>query len=543
MDRRLKAAWITTDQALAVRLGAVLAVEGWESLAFLSLPEALAAHSVSPFDMLVIDAQLEDMAKPGALQGAVDMFGGTPIMLLRGNGGQALEITSGGPLCNAPRDPGSWKDVLEPMIHLFMEKIRNGIEMEELGGKLLLFQTITKTAEIASSTGRTLEENMDDALKITLEAMNASRGSIMLTDKSGKALVVRAATNPDILGMAQPLDSGSIASVSIRQNAVIRGDNRDIPSANRADKERGYKSPHLLTIPISFQGAIIGVINVTDKVDDAMFSAEDESMFSIISGVIITALLSAEVHKERDRLNDTNIKLEELQSFKEAMMHMLVHDLKGPAGDVISNLSVLREYVTGDFATELLDVAESSSEELLEMIMSILDLNKIEEGRFIIQKAETDVVKLAREATRKTQMSVQRENKTVMFETETETLTAVVDERILSRVIWNLLSNANNHTSGGGEIKVGVKRMGEGGFVVTVSDNGVGIQEEYLDRLFEKFYQADGTSHSRHSSGLGLTFCKMAMEAHGGSISVESQPGLGTAFSIIMPPAPVEKTK
>jgi two-component system sensor histidine kinase KdpD len=542
IDRRLKSAWITEDQTLAVRLGSALSVEGWESLAFPTLPEIVAAHSVSPFDMLVIDSQLEGMAKPGALQEAVNKFGGAPILLLRGDGGQALEITSGGPLCQAPRDTGAWKDTCEPMIHLFMEKVRDGIELEIVGRKLILFQTITKTAEIASSANRSLEENMADALKITLEAMNASRGSIMLADKGGNTLVVQAATNPDIIGKTQSLDSGSIASVAIRQNTVIRGDNRDISSANRADKERGYKSPHLLTIPISFQGAVIGVINVTDKVGDTRFSTEDESMFSIISGVIITALLSAEVLKERDRLNDTNAKLKELQSFKETMMHMLVHDLKGPAGDVISNLSVLREYVTGDFATELLDVAESSSEELLEMIMSILDLNKIEEGRFIIHKVETDIVRLAREATRKTQMSAQRENKTVTFATQVETLMAVVDERILSRVIWNLLSNANNHTSGGGEIKVSVAPRVEGGFVVTVSDNGSGIQEEYLDKLFEKFYQADETTHSRHSSGLGLTFCKMAMEAHGGSISVESQPGIGTSFSINMPGNVIENT-
>lgn len=542
MTRRLKAVWITVDQPLATRLGAVLAVEGWESLGLRSLPEAVAIHSISPVDMLVIDAELEDMAKPGALQDAVNTFGGAPVMLLRGDGGQVLEIRSSGPLCQAPRDSSSWKALSGPMIHLFMEKIRNEMELETIGRKLLLFQTITKTAEIASSADRTLDENLGEALKITLAAMNASRGSIMLTDNGGKTLVVRAATNTEIIGMAQPLDSDSIASIAIRQNAVIRGENRDFPMANPADERRGYKSPHLLTIPISFQGSVIGVINVTDKFDETRFSADDESMFSIISGVIITALLSAEVHKERDRLKETNVTLKDLQSFKETMIHMLVHDLKGPAGDIMSNLSVLREYVAGDFATELLDVAESSSEELLEMIMSILDLNKIEEGRFIIHKTETDIVTLARSATRKTQMSAQRENKTVRFETETETLTAMVDERILTRVIWNLLSNANNHTAGGGEITVAVKRMGYGGFIVTVSDNGSGIQEEYLDKVFEKFYQTDEASHPKYSTGLGLTFCKMAMEAHGGNIQVESEPGVGTSFCIIMPPGPVEKT-
>jgi two-component system sensor histidine kinase KdpD len=516
-------------------------VEGWESLGLRNLSEAVGIHSISPVDLLVIDTQLEDMAKPGALQDTVDQFGGAAILLLRGEGGQAMEIRTGEPMCQAPRGENLWKAASEPMIHLFMEKIQNGIELETTSRKLLLFQTITKTAEAASSAERTLEQNLDDALKITLEAMNASRGSIMLADNRGKTLVVRAATNPEIVGMAQPLDADSIAAISIRQNTVIRGENSDFPGANQAEERRGYKSPHLLTIPISFQGAVIGVINVTDKFDEARFSADDESMFSLISGVIMTALLSAEVHKERDRLTDANVTLRELQSFKDGMIHMLVHDLKGPAGDITSNLSVLREYVAGDFATELLDVAESSSEELLEMIMSILDLNKIEEGRFIIQKTQTDIVEIARKATRKTQMSTQRENKTVTFETQAETLTAIVDERVLSRVIWNLLSNANNHTAGGGEIKVSVTPMGEGGFIVTVSDNGSGIQEEYLDKVFEKFYQTDEMRPSKYSTGLGLTFCKMAMEAHGGSITVKSEPGVGTSFSIIMPPAPVEK--
>lgn len=541
MKKRLKAVWITVDRALSSRLEALIATEGWESLGLRSVSEALAIHSISPVDLLVIDAELPEMAEPGAMQKMVDKLDGVPIIILRGAGGRTLEIMCKGPICPAPRDDSLWKTVSEPMFHLFMENIQNAIELESSRRKLLLLQTVTKTAEVASSAKRTLDENLGEALKITLEAMNASRGSIMLLDDDN-TLVVRAATNPDIIGMTQSLDSGSIASISIRQNNVVRGENRDFPGAEQPEGKRGYKSPHLLTIPISFQGSVIGVINVTDKLDEAKFSEDDESMFSVISGVIITALLSAEVHNERDRLKNVNLQLKDLQAFKDTMINMLVHDLKGPAGDIMSNLSVLREYVSGDFALELLDVAESSSEELLEMIMSILDLNKMEEGRFAIQKVETDIVNLARNAALKTQASAQRANKTVKFEPGTETLTAMVDERIISRVIWNLLSNANNHTGDGGEIKVCVAQVGEGGFSVTVADNGAGIQKEYLDKVFEKFYQADDTRPVKYSTGLGLTFCKMAMEAHGGSISVQSEPGVGTSFSIIVPSPVVEKT-
>lgn len=540
--KRLKAVWVTADQALAARLKAVMAADGWESLGLHSISEAVATHSISPVDMLVIDAGLPELAGPAGIQNAVDMFGGPPVMILRGEGGQAPEISSKGPVCTAPRDESSWKNVSEPMFRLFMEKIQNAIEMEATRRKLFLLQTVTRTADVVSSAKRTLDQNLGEALKITLEAMNASRGSIMLINEDDNTLVVRAATNQDIIGKAQSLDSGSIASTSIRQNNVIRGENTGFQGVKPSAGERGYKSAHLLTIPISFQGSVIGVINVTDKHDETRFSEDDESMFSVISGVIITALLSAEVHNERNRLKNTNVKLEELQSFKDSMIHMLVHDLKGPAGDIMSNLSVLREYVSGDFALELLDVAESSSEELLEMIMSLLDLNKMEEGRFVIQKAETDIVELARKMASKTQASTQRANKAVTFETQAETLTAMLDERILSRVIWNLLSNANNHTGDGGKIKVSVARMGEGGFTVTVADNGAGIQKEYLDKVFEKFYQADDAHPVKYSTGLGLTFCKMAMEAHGGSISVKSEPGVGTSFSIIMPPPAVEKT-
>ena len=542
MTQRLKAVWITVDRLLSSRLEALIATEGWESLGLRSVTEALAIHSISPVDLLVIDAELPEMAEPGEMQKMVDKLDGVPMIILRMSGGRTLEIMCKGPICPAPRDDSLWKAVSEPMFHLFMENIQNAIELESARRKLLLLQTVTKTAEVASSARRTLDENLGEALKITLEAMNASRGSIMLLD-DGNTLVVRAATNPDIIGKTQSLDSGSIASISIRQNNVVRGENRDFTTGVKAPEgKRGYKSAHLLTIPISFQGSVIGVINVTDKMDDAKFSEDDESMFSVISGVIITALLSAEVHNERDRLKNANLQLKDLQAFKDTMINMLVHDLKGPAGDIMSNLSVLREYVSGDFALELLDVAESSSEELLEMIMSILDLNKMEEGRFVIQKAETDIVTLARNAAFKTQASAQRANKAVKFEPETEMLTAMVDERIISRVIWNLLSNANNHTGEGGEIKVCVSRLGEGGFSVTVADNGAGIQKEYLDKVFEKFYQADDTRPVKYSTGLGLTFCKMAMEAHGGSISVQSEPGVGTSFSIAIQEDAIEKS-
>lgn len=404
-------------------------------------------------------------------------------------------------------------------------------QCESCRARLQFYEAMTMLAKSIASRSATLSENMRHVLDTVLMQVRAERGSIML--KEGDSLVVRAATNPEIMGMRQPLDSRSASAFAALENIplIVEGA-KSMPDLIGHDG-RDYKSENFISIPISFQGEAIGVINVTDKDDLSRFDKEDEGMISTLSGVIVNALLAAEVQEERDRVKTAHGELQDLQILKDNLMHMIVHDLKGPAGMIISNLSMLDEYVTDDFAREVLNSALSSGEELSAMILNILDVSKIEEGKFRLNVEPKDIVELTRAMTKKIETQISREDKKITFTTESDTTIARVDQEIYSRVVWNLISNANNHTTDGGVIDVSIHATADEA-VVSIRDNGVGIAAEELENIFEKFFQA-GKKRHKYSTGLGLTFCKMAVDAHNGSIRVESEVGNGSTFTVSFP--------
>ncbi len=225
---------------------------------------------------------------------------------------------------------------------------------------------------------------------------------------------------------------------------------------------------------------------------------------------------------------------EKSKQVAEDMMMMIVHDLKGPAGEVIANLEMLGEYISDEFGAEILLTAVNSTEELLEMIISILDVGKMESGRLDLALAPVDLVELVKEKVAKVEGMAMRENKNILFESRLDKYETSGDRDILARVFWNILANANNHTSLGGTIKITIEKKGDG-VEISISDDGSGISADHLEHVFDKFYQPKGLASKKYSSGLGLAFCQMAVKAHGGEIIAESDPGKGATFRILLP--------
>jgi signal transduction histidine kinase len=173
---------------------------------------------------------------------------------------------------------------------------------------------------------------------------------------------------------------------------------------------------------------------------------------------------------------------------------------------------------------------------LLEMMNTMLDVSRLETDGLPLDLAVHDLCAVAAEAIEGA--------RALAGEVELELVPparpvlARCDPTVLRRVLTNLLDNALKFTPPHGRVSVRI-RGGEGDAGIDVSDAGPGIRSEDQDRIFEKFAQLrDGEKVKRHSSGLGLTFCKLAVEAQGGTISVHSRPGLGTTFSLSLP-APV----
>lgn len=245
----------------------------------------------------------------------------------------------------------------------------------------------------------------------------------------------------------------------------------------------------------------------------------------------------AELRREKELLAAANAELRRLEALRHDLTNMVVHDMKGPLAEVMGNLDLLGYDPLSAMQREALDLAILGADDLLRMIMNLLDIDRLEEGRLRVRRQAVGFADLAREVLDRFQTMLRLKDLRVEIQAE-DALRVSLDPDLMRRVLQNLLTNALNHTPEGGRIVLGA-RPGQddqaGGNLIWVADTGCGIPEKYQDRIFQKFTQAHETKNPRTSTGLGLTFCKMAVEAHGGRIWCESREGQGATFHIWLP--------
>ncbi len=234
------------------------------------------------------------------------------------------------------------------------------------------------------------------------------------------------------------------------------------------------------------------------------------------------ALQKEEITSQAKQLKITNENLVELDQFKQGMTSMVVHDLKNPLNTI---LNVADNELTKQAAGQMLN-----------LVLNILDVNKYENTQMIITKASLPVFKNLQKAIEQVTFFV--EQKKILIENKIDkTCWVEGDPVIVERIFVNLLSNAVKYTPVNGNIEVsGDIDEKNGNVVISVKDTGKGIPKEYHNKVFEKFAQIDAKNTGNLSStGLGLTFCKIAVEAHGGKIWIDNSYSEGICVSFILP--------
>lgn len=237
---------------------------------------------------------------------------------------------------------------------------------------------------------------------------------------------------------------------------------------------------------------------------------------------------------------EANRLLRASEALREEMTGMLVHDLKSPLAASIGSLQTVLESDSEQrlepLDQELLTIAYESQTRLAGMIGDILDIARAEAGEMPLVKSQTDLAQLVNEALSEARAGAGDRGLEIEADLEDMPL-ALVDPEKVRRVLDNLLANAVKYTPAGGSVTVRLTRS-NGDAVITVRDTGAGIPEHLHKQIFDKFGQAEVAREiGKVSVGLGLAFCKLAVEAHGGTIRVESAPGKGSAFIFTLPGA------
>lgn len=242
--------------------------------------------------------------------------------------------------------------------------------------------------------------------------------------------------------------------------------------------------------------------------------------------------------KLHDQLQSSYEQLKHLESMRENLTHMIVHDMRTPLTGIINGMIMVRmllDIEEGTDADECQTIGEVSAQTLLEMINGLLDITKMEAGEMKLDKQPVEPASVI--AAVEQSMRPLAQGGSLSLENATPAGLSVVpaDAELLRRILVNLAGNALKFTPPGGTVEIGADEL-EMETRFWVRDTGPGIPPEYHSKIFEKFGQVESfTAKKKLSTGLGLTFCKMAVEAHGGRVWLESELEKGSTFFFSLP--------
>ena len=397
--------------------------------------------------------------------------------------------------------------------------------------------------ELSARNGHTFQSRLQHIINRIVECMQSERGSIILL-RGKKTLEIVASTVPSLVGLRQPLAENSPSSWVLKNKRIlyVAPGVYPLPAGKRWSH---YKKEAFLVAPIMNNGRVIGMLTITEKKGEDAFSTEEQELFLAIAGQVISTVelqrLSENLKKKRQELSRKNLQLERLEKIRTDLFNMLVHDLKGPISEVVGNLDIL-SYLVTDENLEYVQAAQSSCDTLFRMISDLLDITRLEEGTLGLVLERIEPQDLIHEALLR--LSGMANARGICMHEDrpagdvSPDLTG--DRGILLRVMQNLLINALQHSPSGGTVTAGYDSNCQT-TSIWVKDEGPGIAPQYQEAIFDKFFQITRKHDGRrYSTGLGLTFCKMAMEAHHGTIRVESDGQRGSRFIITLPIKPAQ---
>ncbi len=230
---------------------------------------------------------------------------------------------------------------------------------------------------------------------------------------------------------------------------------------------------------------------------------------------------------------------QQIEEQREHLMRMMVHDLRSPLSSMLTSLEYLRaisvDVLVGD-RQKLLDIAVNSADKMLALVNAILDVNRLKSGAMPLVRNVVDLADIASEVIDEAAVLVSDKDLTITMDIPMTLPPIDVDPSLIMRVIQNLVNNAVKFTLEGGSVHLKAWQEQEDltRLYMSIQDTGPGISMDIRDRLFQEF--VTGSQRGR-GSGLGLAFCKLALEAHGERIWVESEIGQGTTFTFTLPVA------
>lgn len=247
----------------------------------------------------------------------------------------------------------------------------------------------------------------------------------------------------------------------------------------------------------------------------------------------------ASLQTANNELTGANQRLESANRAKGEFLANMTHELRTPLNSVIGFSDLISDPSSGRLngrQSELIEDIRSSGEHLLNLINDILDLAKHDARKMDLQRTNVDVHAVVNKSLSIIRPLAQKNNVELVAEIDELVILGLLDSRMVGGALVNLLSNAVKFTPAGGTVTVCVQEDGPTGLQITVTDTGIGIAPEDQQKIFDEFYQADGSStRGYQGTGLGLALVMNTVQMHGGSVEVDSELGRGSTFRLRYP--------
>ncbi|AWI06594.1 hypothetical protein B9W14_19550 [Clostridium drakei] len=274
--------------------------------------------------------------------------------------------------------------------------------------------------------------------------------------------------------------------------------------------------------------------------NEIMFTFEDCTVLQNVKYELnkecsIIKTLIKKIREDRLHLN----KMQEIDKLRTDFFTNISHDLRTPLNIILSALQLMKSFnnlnCNEEKSFKYFKSIKQNSLRLLKLINNLIDITKIDSGYFQINTGNYNIVNVVEDITLSVAQYVENKSITLTFDTNTEEKIMACDPDKIERIMLNLISNAIKFTNPGGHIFINIFDKNDY-IIICVGDTGIGILENDLDIIFERFRQSNATSSINYTgSGIGLSLVKSLVEMHGGKISVKSTYGKGTKFTIKLP--------
>ena len=381
-----------------------------------------------------------------------------------------------------------------------------------------------RVIEISRDLASTLDLNtlLDDIVRAAADVTRAEAASILLYDDTARQLYFQVATNidePTMRGLIVPLDK-SIAGWIVNNRKSLRIDDaqKDDRHFGEVEQTIGYATHSLLGIPLITKNKVVGVLEVLNK-KKGRFSDADESMLSVLGAQAAVAIENARLFQQSDLIAE------------------FVHELRTPLASLsTATYLLLRPEMSREQRDQIVNNIHNETLRLNSLASSFLDLARLESGRVQFRKTRFSVADLIYECTDVMTSKALETGVQIRVDIPGDMPLMEADRDKLKQVLLNLISNALKYNRPNGSVII-TGNFDANDISITIQDTGMGIPDDSLPHLFEKFYRVREHEGKATGTGLGLSICKQIVQGHNGRIEVKSKMGIGTSFTIHLPRA------